>query len=93
MQGYGLGNIDRDPEQCLQLRLQGNDVEEASIRFEVDQKVKVAFCSFLPTRHGTEDTDVACAVACGDLVDPIPLGLDSLLRSPPRSLIGGYGRH
>ena len=84
MQGYGLGNIDGDPEQCLQLRLQGNDVEEASIRFEVDQKVKVAFCSFLPTRHGTEDTDVACAVACGDLVDPIPLGLDSLLRSPPR---------
>ncbi len=78
MQGYGLGNIDGDPEQCLQLRLQGNDVEEASIRFEVDQKVKVAFCSFLPTRHGTEDTDVACAVACGDLVDPIPLGLDPL---------------
>jgi len=42
VQGYGLGNIDGDPEQCLQLRFQGNGVEEASIRFEVDQKVKVA---------------------------------------------------
>ena len=76
MQGYGPGNIDGDPEQCLQLRLQGNDVEEASIRFEVDQKVKIALR--LPTRHGAEDTDVVCAVACGDLVDPIPLGPDPL---------------
>ena len=91
MQGYGLGNIDGDPEQCLQLRLQGNGVEEASIRFEVDQKVKVALR--LPTRHGAEDTDVVCTVACGDIADPIPLGLDSLLRSPPRSLIGEYGGH
>ena len=76
MQGYGPGNIDGDPEQCLQLRLQGNDVEEASIRFEVDQKVKIA--PHLPTHNGAEDTDVVCAVACGDLVDPIPLGLDPL---------------
>ena len=76
MQGYGPGNIDGDPEQCLQLRLQGNDVEEASIRFEGDQKVKIA--PRLPTRHGAEDTDVVCAVACGDLVDPVPLGPDPL---------------
>ena len=93
MQGYGLGNIDGDPEQCLQLRLQGNEVEEAPIRFEVDQKVKVALRFCLPTRYGTEDTDVVCAVACGDLADPNPLGLDPLLRSPPRSLIGEYGGH
>ena len=78
-------------KQCLQLRLQGNEVEEAPIRFEVDQKIEVV--PHLPTRHGAEDTDVVCTVACGDIADPIPLGLDSLLRSPPRSLIGEYGGH
>ena len=59
MQGYGPGNIDGDPEQCLQLRLQGNDVEEASIRFEVDQKVKIA--PRLPTRTTEPKIRMLCA--------------------------------
>ena len=62
VQGFRLGDIDRDPEQRLQFLLQGNKVKEAPVGLKVGQEVEVTSLPLLSPHYGTEDTEVTCAV-------------------------------
>lgn len=52
-------DVDRSPEQPLQLPIEGGEIEQVGAGLEVDEQVDVAGLIVLAVNNASEDADVA----------------------------------
>ena len=56
-------------QELLEILLEPNYIQERPACLDVHEQVEVAVGPIVTSCDGSEDTHVACAVACGDLED------------------------
>ena len=62
-------------QKVLEVDEEFGKIEKAPTTFQVDKEVHVTVGSGLPTYHGSKDTHIRRAVACGDREDLVSMSL------------------
>jgi hypothetical protein len=67
-------DIDRAPEETLQLQLQAGEIQQGATRLQDHQEVDIAALPLFAARHGPEDAHVVRATLGSKTVNRVPKG-------------------